>query len=260
MASCGNVGDVPRSFCLDDDVEAVLIDLDDTLYQAEGIHPEFLTRMEEYMIAEHGFSPEEAASSVHDYYAKHGTTLAGLVASGYPVDVEKFHHMTHTVVDFGKLIRPDPEMRRMLLALKKPKYIFTNANTAHAKRILDILGISDIFVDIVSFDTIQSSARRKGISDGSWVVCKPNPLAFELALEQVNATAGKVLFLDDSVRNIKAAQDMGIPSVLVHQGDVPEGIEFGIQSLKDFPLVAPKYFFTEPGPSSQPVNEPTQMC
>lgn len=246
------LGDVGRPVCGDDDVDILLVDLDDTLYQAEGVHDEFLTRMEGYMVAEHGFTPEEAASAARTYYAKHGTTLAGLVANGYSVDLEKFHHMTHTLVDFDAMLRPDPGLRRMLLAVKKPMYIFTNANTAHAKRILGILGLSDLFEDIISFDTIQALAQQKRLCDGSWVVCKPNPLAFQLALEQANAMADKVLFLDDSVRNIEAAQNLGIRSVLVHQGDVPEGIKCGINSLADLPSVAPNFFYAEPGPSCQP--------
>lgn len=55
------------------------------------------------------------------------------------------------------------------------------------------------------FDVVVNSARVG--------VAKPEPRAFELALAALEHPAGEVLFIDDKLRNITAAQALGIPSI-----------------------------------------------
>jgi len=45
-------------------------------------------------------------------------------------------------------------------------------------------------------------------------VCKPDKRAFEILLENLNVSAPKVLFIDDSPLNIEAASEMGIEVIL----------------------------------------------
>ncbi len=52
------------------------------------------------------------------------------------------------------------------------------------------------------FDTILNSHRIG--------VAKPDPLAFQLALERLQAKPGEVLFIDDLSRNTRAAAELGL--------------------------------------------------
>lgn len=51
------------------------------------------------------------------------------------------------------------------------------------------------------------------------VLCKPNKRCYELVLKQIGASdPSTVVFVDDSIRNITAAHELGIFSVLVRAG------------------------------------------
>lgn len=66
------------------------------------------------------------------------------------------------------------------------------------------------------FENIMETARSKGmLSEQQPVLCKPNKQAFQLVLDQLGASPASTIFIDDSVRNVAAAHEMGIFSVLV---------------------------------------------
>lgn len=71
--------------------------------------------------------------------------VLAMQAEGYPVDIEKYFHDTHELIDLPNILAVDPALNKMLSRLNKPKYIFTNGNTKHANRVLKILGLSDMF-------------------------------------------------------------------------------------------------------------------
>jgi putative hydrolase of the HAD superfamily len=55
------------------------------------------------------------------------------------------------------------------------------------------------------FDVVINSARAH--------VAKPDPRAFQLALEGLKVEPAQALFIDDKLRNILAARALGIPSI-----------------------------------------------
>lgn len=57
------------------------------------------------------------------------------------------------------------------------------------------------------FDHILISARIG--------VMKPDVTAFRVALQTVGALPGEALFIDDSLTNVRAAQSLGMPTILV---------------------------------------------
>lgn len=66
-------------------------------------------------------------------------------AEGFQVDLEKFYHETHEMIDLPNILVVDPDMRKMLSRITLPKYIFTNGSARHAERVLQILGLTDLF-------------------------------------------------------------------------------------------------------------------
>mgnify|MGYP001807047104 CR=1 FL=1 len=62
----------------------------------------------------------------------------------------------------------------------------------------------------------METGRQTGVvSKQQPVLCKPNKQCFQLVLDQVGASPSSTIFIDDSVRNVAAAHEMGIFSVLV---------------------------------------------
>lgn len=62
----------------------------------------------------------------------------------------------------------------------------------------------------------METGRARGlVTPQQPVLCKPNKQAFQLVLDQLGASPASTIFIDDSVRNVAAAHEMGIFTVLV---------------------------------------------
>lgn len=74
----------------------------------------------------------------------------------------------------------------------------------------------------------EEEERRFGLSEIFAPICysheqgvlKPDARAFEQALDRMGAPAGEVLFIDDNLPNVHAAQALGIRAVLHHDNAV----------------------------------------
>ena len=62
-------------------VDCLLIDLDDTLYQAEGMPQQCSANIRDYMRQRLSVPPNEVEELCLQFYLDYGTTLAGLVVS-----------------------------------------------------------------------------------------------------------------------------------------------------------------------------------
>ena len=67
-----------------------------------------------------------------------------------------------------------------------------------------MLGLRDLFPD-----------ERLFAVEDVMPACKPEPAAFAAVLKRVGATAGQVLMVEDSMKNIRAAKAIGMHTVLV---------------------------------------------
>ena len=63
-------------------VDHVLLDLDDTLYQVAEFPQGMLNHITEYMVNHLDFAQDSVTDHASRLYANHGTTLAGLCAEG----------------------------------------------------------------------------------------------------------------------------------------------------------------------------------
>ena len=224
------------------EIETLLFDLDDCLYHSPAMSAAVCAHIKSYMTTFLDFPVDEVDALCNDLYTNHGTTLAGLVnALGKMVDFDHWHeHVHYGKIDYESHLKHDPFLVSLLKSVSPltRKYIFTNADRKHAKICLDILGIGDCFPDdhIICFETLQDMVReaeaengqlaaklaKASIPRGTGVLCKPNPLAFEVVLDRLQAEASSTVFFDDSVRNVASAYELGIYSVLVRPGQVPD--------------------------------------
>ena len=197
-------------------LRVALIDLDDTLYGAEtGLWPAIGLRIERFMVEAMGLAAATVPTLRRRYFETYGTTLKGLVAE-HGIDPAAYLRFVHDL-PLEQYLCPAPELDAMLARLPLIKAIFTNADAAHARRVLAQLGVVHRFETIVD---IEALGYR----------CKPEPAAYARALEMVGATAAECVYADDSARNLVPARALGMTTVLVgpHRAD---GVDFGIPSI-----------------------------
>ncbi len=178
-----------------------LFDLDNTLYPAgTGLWEAIAARINLYLIERMGFSPAEAAARRRQYLAAFGTTLNGL-RRDYHVDPHDYLAFVHDV-PLARFLRPDPALDAMLDRLPPTKIIFTNADAAHARRVLEHLRLTRHFADIVDIFALDFAN-------------KPEPQAYQVVLSRLAAAPADCVFVDDTPQNLPPAQALGILTVHV---------------------------------------------
>eukprot|EP01027_Heterolobosea_sp_BB2_P015961 GEZU01022792.1.p1 GENE.GEZU01022792.1~~GEZU01022792.1.p1 ORF type:complete len:291 (+),score=86.64 GEZU01022792.1:159-1031(+) len=92
-------------------------------------------------------SIEQAYQVTMDLWRRYGLTIIGLMRENRQVTLRQCFEFVHNV-DYTAL-RPNPELRAMLLSLPQKKFVFTNSDMAHTLRTLKQLGIEDCFDGII---------------------------------------------------------------------------------------------------------------
>ncbi len=185
-------------------IETILFDLDDTLYPgSSGIWSLIRERIDRFMVEKLNYKEQDVPSTREKLFGEFGTTLRGLESVHHidPVDYLRFVHD----IPINDFLVPNPKLNELLEMLPQQKVIFTNGDRWHAKRVTDALNITRYFertVDIIDVTPY----------------CKPMVEAFRLALQKLNITdPTKILLVDDNIRNIEAANNLGLKSVLVSE-------------------------------------------
>ena len=200
----------------------IFFDLDDTLYPpSTGLWEAIGGRITQYMTERMGFPPEQVVSIREKYFREFGTTLRGLQAN-YNVDMDDYLAYVHNV-PLERYIHPDPGVHAAIAGLPARKFIFTNADANHAKRVLNAVDLQGLFDGIID---VHSMAP----------FCKPMPEAFELALKAAgNPERRTCVFLDDQVRITRAARNLGMYTILVGKATPGEDADAALLSLTDLP-------------------------
>lgn len=181
----------------------LLFDLDETLYPTRsGLMAEIGNLMSRYMEEQLSMPPTEVASLRKQYYQTYGTTTRGLQLH-HGVDPEEYLAYVHNI-PLEDYIGPNEELDRVLAEIEAQKAVFTNASAEHALRVLAILGIERHFSRIID-------VRATGY------VGKPDPEAYQRALTLSGAAGDECLLLDDQVRNLRPAKELGMTTVLVSE-------------------------------------------
>ena len=184
------------------EIKHFLFDLDETLYPPDtGLWPVLGSRMNTYIHTRLGIPMEEVEELREKYFHTYGTSLRGLQVD-YGVDANEYLNFVHDV-QISDFIQPDQKLKEILASLSGDKIIFTNANKAHSKRVLNALGVEQFFsqiVDVVDMDPY----------------CKPYPEAFEAAMKLVNDPfPAHYILIDDSIKNVQTALDIGMSAIHV---------------------------------------------
>ncbi|OQY80346.1 MAG: pyrimidine 5'-nucleotidase [Anaerolineae bacterium UTCFX3] len=187
---------------------AVFFDLDDTLYPAStGLWLAIKERMNIYMRDRMGFDPAEIPTVREKYFREYGTTLRGLQAN-HQINVDDFLAFVHDL-PLRDYLTPDPTLRPVIASIPTRKWIFTNADASHARRVLAALELDGLFDGIVDVNAVAP-------------YCKPMPESFRIAMESAGETdPARCVMIDDLPRTTRAAREFGMYGILYGQ-DAPQ--------------------------------------
>ncbi|XP_050236003.1 uncharacterized protein C24B11.05-like [Mercurialis annua] len=248
--------------------DCLIFDVDDTLYPLwSGLSHHVTENIKEYMIEKLGIEKSKVLELCAFLYKHYGTTLAGLRAVGHKIDYNDFHSFVHGRLPYDDILKTDHVLRSLLHSLPFRKIVFTNADKAHASRVLSKLGLEDCFEQIICFDTLNntnkgiepvnedeigvfdineySAAPNAGIKlPKSPVVCKPFEEAFEQAFKIAGINPQKTLFFDDSIRNLQTGKRLGLTTVWVGSSLRTEGVDCAVESIHNINEALPELWET----------------
>lgn len=205
----------------------LFFDLDDTLYpKSNGLWNAIRDRMHAYMAEIVDLPPEEIEALRQYYLVTYGTTLRGLQIH-YHVDTDEYLAYVHDL-PLAEFIFPDPKLGQLLASLPQRKFIFTNADINHARRVLAILQLGDCFEQIIDI-------RALGF------VCKPDAAAYPLALKIAGVSdTQKCILFDDACRNLDPARAQGWHTVLIGHPGAESSSHQTIPNLHELPQAMPQ--------------------
>ena len=181
-------------------IRSWVFDLDDTLYPPESQFMGLIQqRINDYVVRTAGLPADQALAVQKGYLKDYGTSLAGLMAH-YRIDPHDFLAEVHDVpLD---VLTPDPGLRAALERLEGPRIVFTNGSTAHARRVVDKLALSDLFDGLFSLEDAD-------------LIPKPDPRTFARMTQRFGIDPTSAAFFEDTARNLPPARAIGMTTVLV---------------------------------------------
>ena len=210
----------------------LFFDLDATLYPASnGLWEQIRLRIYKFMLEEIGIPEVEIPTTRDKYWTTYGTTLEGLRIHHQvePDDYLKFVHDL-PLKDF---LEPDPVLRGLLETLPQDLWVFTNADHRHASRVLNELGISDLFSGIVDLLALD-------------FIVKPNRKAYQIALKLAGVTdPNKCVMFDDLIQNLIPAKELGFYTSLVGENGSSNQVDIQLQSIHDMKEKMPQLWSRE---------------
>ena len=203
----------------------LFFDVDDTLYPAEcGLWEEIKKRISLYMHERLHLSWEEIPARREKYFLEYGTTLRGL-QQDFDIDEEDYLAYVHDL-PLRAYLSPDLRLRTVLEALPQRKFIFTNADAAHARRVLSVMQLEDCFEAIYDVHALAPFV-------------KPHPDAFRKAMQLAGeSNPRRCVMIDDIPRTTRAAREVGFFSILKGSGGhCPEDADACLKDWDSLPAL-----------------------
>lgn len=187
-------------------VEFWIFDLDNTLYPAScRLFDQVDRRIGLYVEQLLNLDRESARALQKQYFRDHTTTLRGLMVN-HGVDPEEFLDFVHRIDVSG--VAPDTDLDLALERLPGRKLIYTNGSVAHARNVMDRLGVGRHFNDI--FDIAAAD-----------YLPKPDPASYARLVERHGIAPKRAAMIDDMPRNLAPAAALGMTTVLVESRHAP---------------------------------------
>lgn len=111
------------------------------------VHDMMAKLIDEYFSKHLGLSEEEAIRLHSEYYKNYGLAIEGLVRY-HQIDPLDYNAQVDDALPLEGVIKPNPQLRKMLEDIDTSKvklWLLTNAYVNHARRVVKLLGIEDLF-------------------------------------------------------------------------------------------------------------------
>lgn len=181
-------------------VRTWVFDLDNTLYPPEcRLFDLIEVRITAWVMRSLGLALDEADRLRSTYWARHGTTLAGLIRE-HGVDPEPYLADVHDIP--MDRLSPDPALAAAIAALPGRRIVYTNADTVYARRVLSARGLDGLFHGIY------------GIEHAGYLP-KPERAAFEAVFALDGLAGDTAAMFEDDARNLEVPHAMGLRTVHV---------------------------------------------
>jgi putative hydrolase of the HAD superfamily len=203
-----------------------VFDLDNTLHNASPhIFPHINRAMTTYMQTHLGLDEAHAGALRQQYWQRYGATLTGLMRN-HATDPRHFLRATHAFPALNPMIVREPGLRATLARLPGRKLVFSNAPIHYASAVLNILGIADLFDDVLSIE----HARYRP---------KPDSYGFLKLFRRNRVRAGACIMVEDTLVNLRTAKKLGMSTIWVARAArIPAYVDFSIKNLLQLPRLA----------------------
>jgi len=187
-------------------IHTIFFDLDNTIYSRKtGLWAAISERINLYITDILHIHKDEVPAIRQYCRRNYGTSLLGL-KSLYQIDEAEFLSFVHDV-NLSNVLSDDGKLLKLMNSIPQNKIIFTNADAAHANRVLNFFGIKSNFDLVIDVLSIQPYV-------------KPHSKAFEKALSISGLTSPDgCIFIDDMIENVEQGQKMGFLSIFVGESD-----------------------------------------
>ncbi|KAI9828258.1 MAG: hypothetical protein M1826_006084 [Phylliscum demangeonii] len=192
-----------------------------------------------YFVHHLALSSAEATRLAQDYYRQYGLAIEGLVRH-HKLDPLEYNRQVDDALPLEEVLAADPGLRRLLMDVDRSKvrlWLLTNAYVTHAKRVVKLLGVDDLFEGMTYCDY---GADR--------IICKPYEEMFRKAEAEARAPSSEACFFveDDSFSNCQQAQALGWTAVHLLEPEDPDGpgraSRYQIRSLEELRTLFPQFF------------------
>ena len=196
-------------------------------------------------------APEDARQLHAKYYKDYGLAISGLVKY-HKIDPLAYNREVDDALPLDDLIKPDPQLRRLLSDIDRSKvklWLFTNAHVTHARRVVRLLKVDDMFEGVTYCDYSKQP-----------LLAKPHTEMFEKAEKDAGAMNIKeCFFVDDSLLNCRHATARGwtVAHKLEKEDQEPDikGGKYQVRDLEELRGIFPEFFISSNTPKTENQRE-----
>jgi putative hydrolase of the HAD superfamily len=185
----------------------LLLDVDNTLYASScGVVPRVDVLINRYLVERVGIDAGEVDGVRRAMWRDYGTTLHGLMYQ-HGIDPDDYLEFVHAI-ELSDVLTPDPALGAMLARIPRMKIAVTNGSAAHARGVLDCLGVRDLFFRIYALERLS-------------YVPKPYVQAYHTVLLDLHARGSDCVLVEDRAANLRGARQVGMGTIFVTEGGPP---------------------------------------
>ncbi|GAB2890372.1 pyrimidine 5'-nucleotidase [Paralcaligenes sp. KSB-10] len=201
-----------------------LFDLDNTLHDSSrAMFPAIDRSMTSAVMQSLGLDLDTATQLRTRYWKRYGATVIGMVRH-HGVDAETFLNLSHAF-DVASLVHSESGLAYKLGRLKGRKIVLTNAPLNYAREVLKTLGVLHYFESLWSINHMRLQGQLKP---------KPSAALMKQVLARIGAPAQQVVLVEDTLRNLKTARQIGMGTVhIFHPGTPFSGKHSGRSAYVD---------------------------